>query len=453
MKAIRSLFTPLRVYVLAFALFILAGAVMLSLPLSAGKGQIRFLDALFTSTSAACVTGLVVLDTGKDFSLLGQIIILLWIQVGGLGIMTMSTVMLLAAGRRPSLGARLVIQDTFTQGGDRDVTSLVFDVIRFTLVIEIAGSIFLFMRFAHGRGLPEALYISVFHSVSAFCNAGFSLFSNNLEGFIGDWLVSLTICFLIITGGIGFIVLRELKLRLGSPRRSRMHFSLHSKLVMSTSAYLLLAGTVLILLMEWDNTLGALSLPDRLLAAFFQSVTPRTAGFNTVPIGALANQTLFVIILLMFIGASSGSTGGGIKTGTFATLVALGWSRLLGHEQPQMFRRTVSPGSVARAMSVVLMCSLVVIGATLVLQVTELGTAPHIHASRGRFLELLFEVVSAFGTVGLSTGITPSLTDAGKLVIICVMFLGRVGPLAVAVAVSRRKALPYRYAEEAIMVG
>jgi len=453
MRGVRSPFTPLRVYVLAFALFIMVGGLALSLPFSAARGEIRFLDALFTITSAACVTGLVVLDTGKDFSLIGQLIILIWIQVGGLGIMTMSTVMLLLAGRRPSLGARMVLQDTFTQGGERDLPSLVLDVLRFTLVIELAGAVLLFIGFVRGHRVLEALYLSLFHAVSAFCNAGFSLFSDNLEGFARDWLVSLTVCALIISGGLGFIVLREVRSRLASLGRGPLKVSLHSKVVLATTGALLAAGTLLILLMEWDNTLSVLSVPERLLAAFFQSVTPRTAGFNTLPVGALANQTLLVIILLMFIGASSGSTGGGIKTGTFATLVVLGWSRLRGHEQPQMFRRAISAGSVARAMSVVLACSLLVIVATLALQVTELGTASHIPASRGRFLELLFEVVSAFGTVGLSMGITPALTDAGKLIVIAVMFLGRLGPLTVAVAVSRRRLLPYRYAEEAIMVG
>ncbi len=354
MRNTKSLFTPLRVSILAFALFILLGALVLMLPVSYTEKPVEFVDALFTSTSAACVTGLVVLDTGKDFSRFGQVVILLWIQIGGLGIMTMSTVFLLLAGKRPSLGSRTLVQDTFTFSGDRNLPSLLRDVILFTVLIEAVGAFLLLFRFLPGRSVGEALYISIFHSIAAFCNAGFSTFSNNLEGYVGDWLISLTICFLIVSGGIGFLVLHELKLKYLTRGRTPSRLSLHSKLVLSTTTILIVAGTVLILLMEWGNTLGQLTFADRFLASFFQSVTPRTAGFNTVPMGSMANQTLFVIILLMFIGASSGSTGGGIKTGTLATLVALGLSRFRGQEQPQIFRRAITPGSVARAMSVVM---------------------------------------------------------------------------------------------------
>jgi trk system potassium uptake protein len=449
----KSLLTPLRISVLSFALFILVGAFLLTLPMSYTDKPVRFVDALFTITSAACVTGLTVLDTGKDFSRAGQVIILTWIQVGGLGIMTLSTVFLLFARKRPGLGSRMVIQDTFTHSGERDLGALVGNVLVFTFTIEMAGALLLFIRFGEGRPLGEAVYLSVFHSISAFCNAGFSTFSDSLEGFVGDWLVSLTICFLIILGGIGFLVMREIRTVIRSGRKKQMRLSLHTKLVLTTTASLLVAGTVLILIMEWNNTLAKLAIPERMLASFFQSVTPRTAGFNTLPYGAMANQTLFVTILFMFIGASSGSTGGGIKTGTFATLVALGWSRFLGHEQPQVFHRTISPGSVGRAMSVTMVCALLVVLGTMILQITEIGAGPQAAGGRGKFLELLFEVTSAFGTVGLSTGVTPTLTDLGKLLITFVMFLGRLGPLVVAVAVSRQKPLRYRHAEEGIMIG
>jgi trk system potassium uptake protein len=238
-----------------------------------------------------------------------------------------------------------------------------------------------------------------------------------------------------------------------SGRKTHVHLSLHTKLVLTTTGCLLVAGTALFLLMEWNNTLAKLAFPERFLASFFQSVTPRTAGFNTLPYGAMANQTLFVTVLLMFIGASSGSTGGGIKTGTFATLVALGWSRFRGYEHPQVFHRSISAGSVGRAMSVTMVCALLVVLGTLILQVTEIGAGPQAAGGRDKFLELLFEVTSAFGTVGLSTGVTPSLTDLGKLLITFVMFLGRLGPLVVAVAVSGQKTMRYRHAEESIMIG
>lgn len=445
--------SPLRLSILAFAGFILLGAAVLMLPFSSSGSPIRFVDALFTATSAACVTGLTVLDTGRDLSRMGQVVVLVLIQVGGLGIMTISTVWLLMAGKRPSLGARLVLQDTFTHRGDRDVRSMILDVVRFTLVLELCGAGLLLARFVGLYPLGEAVFLSLFHSVSAFCNAGFSTFSNNLEGFAGDTLVSLTVAFLIISGGIGFLVLREIKLLSWSKAGGRRQcLSLHSRLVLVTSGALIGLGTILVLLMEWDNTLSQLSLWEKLLASFFQAVTPRTAGFNTVPIGSMANQTLMVVVLLMFIGASSGSTGGGIKTGTFATLVAMGFSRLRGYPEPKAFGRTISPGSVARAMSVTMVCATVVLVGTLLLQVTEVGSSSSAVA-RGRFLELLFEVVSAFGTVGLSTGITPGLTDAGKLLLTLVMFVGRLGPLVVAVAVARQRTVRFRFAEESIMIG
>lgn len=444
--------SPLRLSVLAFAGFILLGAAVLMLPFSSSGPPIGFVDALFTATSAACVTGLTVLDTGRDLSRMGQVVVLALIQVGGLGIMTMSTVWLLMAGKRPSLGARLVVQDAFTHRGDRDVRSMILDVVRFTLVLELCGAGLLLARLVGLYPLGEAVFLSLFHSVSAFCNAGFSTFSNNLEDFAGDALVSLTVAFLIISGGIGFLVLREIKFLLWRKAGGRQCLSLHSRLVLVTSGALIGLGTILVLLMEWDNTLAHLSLWEKLLASFFQAVTPRTAGFNTVPIGSMANQTLMVVLLLMFIGASSGSTGGGIKTGTFATLVAMGFSRLRGYPEPKAFGRTISPGSVARAMSVTMVCASVVLVATLLLQVTEVGSSSSAVA-RGRFLELLFEVVSAFGTVGLSTGITPGLTDAGKLLLTLVMFLGRLGPLVVAVAVARQRTVRFRFAEESIMIG
>lgn len=446
------LLSSVRVSVVAFALFILVGALLLLLPAFTARPSIRFVDALFTMTSAACVTGLTVLDTGTDLSRAGQILVLLWMQAGGLGIMTMSTVMLLLAGRRPSLGSKMVVQDSFTHRGDRDLRALVVDVLRLTFTVELLGAGLLFLRFLQDHPLGEALFISMFHSVSAFCNAGFSTFSNSLEGFVGDPLVNLTVALLIMSGGIGFLVLREMGSLTGNRGKPRRWLSLHSKVVLSTTAALLGMGTVLILIMEWRNTMAGLSLPERILAAFFQAVTARTAGFNTLPIGSMANQTLALIAILMFIGASSGSTGGGIKTGTFATLVALGLSRMRGHPEAQLFKRSISQASVARAMSVTMVCALVVIVGTLLLQVTELGSAASEQA-RSRFLDLFFEVVSAFGTVGLSTGVTSSLSDAGKLLITAVMFLGRLGPMLVAVAVARQKVYRFRYAEESIMIG
>jgi trk system potassium uptake protein TrkH len=435
-----------------FAGLISVGTVLLMLPASATGPALGFVDAAFTATSAACVTGLVVVDTGKDLSPFGQVVVLFTIQIGGLGIMTLSTVFLLLAGRRPSLASRAIIQDTFTHSADRSLPSLLRDIIRFTLFIEGLGMLLLFFRFHPKWELSQALYLAVFHAISAFCNAGFSPFSDSLMRFQHDWIVNLVICFLIVSGGIGFLVLQELKRNFAFRARTWSRLSLHSKLVISTTVTLLLGGMVSILLMEWGNTLAPLPLPERILAAFFQSVTARTAGFNTLPIAAMANETLFVVILLMFVGASSGSCGGGIKTGTLATLVVMGLSRLRGHDYPQVFRRAISIGSIGRAVSVVLASIVVVALGSLFCMMLELGDVPHT-MSRGKFLELLFEVVSAFGTVGLSMGVTAGLSVGGKLLITVIMFVGRLGPLVVAIAVSRRGAPRYRYAEEGIMIG
>lgn len=449
----RSLFqTPARISVMAFAVLIAFGTITLMLPVSATQNPLGFVNALFTATSAACVTGLVVVDTGKDLSLFGQLMVLFLIQTGGLGIMTLSTLLLLMAGRRISLAERIVIRDTFTQGGERSLTSLLRDVTLFTLIIEGAGAFFMLFRFLPGKGLGEALYVSVFHSISAFCNAGFSLFPDSLVAYREDWVLNLVVCLLLISGGIGFVVLSEFKRHFPFHHRGWSHLSLHSKMVFSTTVMLLFAGTIFITAMEWHNTLSPLSVPGRFLAGFFQSASARTAGFNTLDIGNMANETLFVLILLMLIGASPGSCGGGIKTTTAATLIALGLSRLWGHERPQIFNRTISQESLGRAVSVVMISLMAIAAAMMVLLMTEIGEIPH-SQSRGKFLELLFEVMSAFGTVGLSTGGTGGLTMAGRLIITLVMFVGRLGPLVIAVAVSRRGRVHYHYAEEVIMIG
>jgi len=444
--------SPARMSILGFGILIAAGTTLLMLPSASTHDSLGFVNALFTSTSAACVTGLVVVDTGRALSTFGQLVVLVLIQVGGLGIMTLSTLLLLAAGRRPSLSGQLVIKDTFTQSGDRSFHSILRDVALFTCIFEGIGMLLMFLRFLPGKDMVQALHLSLFHSVSAFCNAGFSLFSESFVSYQGDLVLNLVLSFLIISGGIGFLVLSELKRQFPVNRRTWSRLSLHSKMVLAVSFTLLISSSLLIIVMEWHNTLTPLSLPGRFLAGFFQAVTARTAGFNTLSIGDLANETLFLLILLMFIGASPGSCGGGIKTTTLGSLIALGFSRLRGCDRPQVFYRTISQESVGKAISIVIVSMAVVTAGTMILLATELGDIAH-PQSRGRFLELLFEVVSAFGTVGLSTGVTPGLSTAGKLVITMVMFLGRLGPLVIAVAVSRSSSRRYQYAEEGIMVG
>lgn len=446
------LLSPTRITILCFTSLIGFGSFFLLLPEASTDKGIGLVNAIFTSTSATCVTGLVVIDTAHTLTLFGQLIVLVLIQIGGLGIMTISTLFLLMAGKRPSLMGRIILKDTLTHGEDRDLFSVIQDVFKYTCIFEGLGAILLFLRFFPDNNFGKALYLSIFHSISAFCNAGFSLFSESFMPYQGDWIVNLTISFLIISGGIGFLVLSEIKRQLPFSRRLWFRLSLHSKLVISITIILIVFGGLLITIMEWHNVLVPLSLSQRCLAGFFQSVSARTAGFNTVNIGDMANETLFFLIFLMFIGASPGSCGGGIKTTTLACLGILGSSRIMAKSRPQVFKRSISHESVGKAISVVLVSTIIVITSTLLLLITELGEVSHI-ASRGKFLELLFEVVSAFGTVGLSMGVTNNLSIPGKVIVTFVMFIGRLGPLAIAMAVSRSKASRYYYADEDIMIG
>ena len=444
--------SPTRISICGFLFLISIGTLLLMLPAATIYKNLHLVDALFMATSASCVTGLIVVDTGQSLSQFGQYVILVLIQAGGLGIMTISTLFLLIAGRRPSLTGQVVIQDTFTRGGDRTVGSILKDVALFTLVFEALGTVLLFFRFFPERSLGEALYLSVFHAISAFCNAGFSVFADSFAGYRNDWALNLVICFLIISGGIGFPVLSELKRQWPLNRGKWSRLSLHTKLVISTTTILLVTSTLLVLFMEWENTLGPLSTAQRFLAAFFQAVSARTAGFNTLSIENMANETLFILILLMFIGASPGSCAGGIKTSSLASLVVLGISRLRGQPRPQVFHRTISQASVGKALSLVLISTVVIVAGTLALLMSELGEISH-YLSRGKFLELLFEVVSAFGTVGLSMGVTSGLSTLGKCIITLMMFIGRLGPLVIALAISRQTEARFYYADENIIVG
>ncbi len=421
-------------------------------PAASAHKHLGFVNAFFTATSAVCVTGLTVVDTGSALSPFGQSVLLILIQVGGLGIMTMSTLFLMLAGKRPGLAGQIVVQDTFTHSRERHISSILKDVAVFTCTIEALGMLLMFFCFLPENGVQRALFLSIFHSISAFCNAGFSLFPNSFVGYQQNWALNMIVCALIVCGGIGILVLSEVKRNFSFKHRFWARLSLHSKLALSTTAILIVTGTLLIVIMEWYNTLAPLPVPGRFLSAFFQSVTSRTAGFNTLAIGNMANETLFFIIILMFIGASPGSCGGGIKTTSLATLAILGTSRFRGHTRPQLFNRTISNQSVSKATSVIMLSIIVVCVGTMLLLMTEIGNVAH-PQSRGKFLELLFEVVSAFGTVGLSTGITQGLSVTGKIILSGIMFVGRLGPLVIGVAVSREIMSHYHFAEETIMVG
>ncbi len=454
-RSFHEFLTPFRLTVLSFLLAIIAGACLLKLPF-ATVGHISWIDCLFTSTSAVCVTGLIVVDTATKFTRFGQVVIITLIQFGGLGIMTLSTFFLVFLRGRVSFTNIKVMKDTFTSGGDVDIYGLLKLIVVFTLSVEAVGSSLLFLRFSKIYPAGTALFHSIFQSVSAFCNAGFSTFSDNLMSFRGDVLVNIVMAGLVIIGGIGFLVVWEVRrcVRRFIRREKRVRvLSLHTKLVLIVTAALVVFGTVVFAAIEWNILLTDLPWYEKILAAFFQSVTTRTAGFNTINIRDLANASILVTIFLMFVGASPGSTGGGIKTSTFGVLIALGISRLKSMEEVNMFKRTLSRFSVWRALSVTLTAIAVISVATMLLMLTEGGISPFLDTP-GMFVEILFEVVSAFGTVGLSLGITGGLTSIGKLIIVLVMYMGRLGPLLIAMAISpREKRARFKYAEEQVMIG
>lgn len=436
-----------RALLLSFAAAILVGAALLSTDAASAAGEgLPFIDALFTATSAVCVTGLVVVDTGAAFSRFGQSVILALIQLGGLGIMTYSTFVLLLAGKRISLRDRAIVQSAFSPTPIKSARRLLAGIVATTLAAEAVGAALLYAEFG---GVPDRLYSAVFHAVSAFCNAGFSLYADSLARFRASPAVNLTVTALIVLGGIGFPVVRDVAARL-TGRAKRL--SLHAKLALSSYGAMLAVGVVYVYVMEWGNALRGLGYGEQALAVWTQTVTLRTAGFNTLDFANLSNATLFFAIIYMFVGACPGSTGGGVKTTTAALLLAAVRSRFRGENGTTLFQRTVPEATVTRALAVVLASFALLNAATLLLVILETGGVSH-GDTRGRFLELLFEATSAFGTVGLSMGVTSGLTFASKLVIVGLMFTGRLGPLTLALAVEPREAKRFAYAEENVMVG
>jgi trk system potassium uptake protein TrkH len=442
--------SPTRIFVLSFAAVIFAGGISLWFPFSAAKGPIRFVDALFSSTSAVCVTGLVVIDIGKDLSTLGQVITIFLFQVGGLGIITFSTAFFVLMGRGISFKGREIVQSTFLHTPRRDFMVIAKAVLWFTFITEAVGTLFLFIRFSQDFPAGTALYHAVYNAISAFNNCGYSLFSDNLIGYQGDLIVNLTIMGLIVHGGIGFIVQYEILSRL---RGLQKKLSVHTKIVIITTAILILSGAILFFIFERNRIIKDVPVLNKILASFFQSVTPRTAGFNTVDIGTLSNATLLLMIILMFIGASPGSTGGGVKTTSAALLVMLIWSRLKGSLDVSLFNRTIPREVISRTISIIFASAFSVAIIWSVLLIAGEGNLPPLE-SRQHFVEYLFDTVSAFGTVGLSMGVTPKLNDIQKYALIIMMFAGRVGPLTLAFSLSRGTGKRrITYAEEGVMVG
>ena len=441
---------PARIFILSFAGLILLGAFGLWFPFSASKNPLSFIDALFMSTSGVCVTGLVVVDIGKELSLIGQIITLVLFQIGGLGIITFSVFLFELMGRGVSFKEREIIQSVFMHTPQRDFLVILKSVLLFTLIIETLGAGLLFIRFSQDFSWGQALYTSLYHAISAFNNCGYSLFADSLMGYRSDWIVNLTIMGLLILGGIGFIVLHELMARW---RGSQKSLSVHTKIVLITTGCLILSGALLFYVFEENNSLKNMEPGTSLLVCFFQSVTPRTCGFNTVDIGELTNGAILLLMILMFIGACPGSTGGGIKTTSAALLFLNIWNRLKGHDAVNVFNRTIPKEILTRTISIIIASafSVCLITCVLLLSGSEAFSPAE---SRQFFVEYLFEAISAFGTVGLSMGVTPALNDVQKIAVTLMMFAGRVGPLTLAFSLAAASSKgEITYAEETVMVG
>lgn len=451
---------PPPAFLAASLLFtILLGSCLLQLPAARAVGapSLGWLDALFTATSAACVTGLVVVDTGTQFSFFGQLVILLLIQVGGLGVMTIGTTVLLALGQRPTAAVRQLLTGMASHRPAiqaRDIIGMVFVA---TLVAELLGAGLLFLVFVGTHPVSQALWLAVFHSVSAFCNAGFSPWSDSLSRYVGDPMVNLTMMGLIIGGGLGFVVLVELytwtRSRLQHRDNAYARLSLHSRIVLSTTVVAVVGGTCLFAVLEMQNSLAGRSWSEQLLIASFQSVTARTAGFNTVDIAGLANPTLLVLIGLMFIGAGPGSMAGGIKLTSAMAVLAFVVHRMRGNRQVSLFGRAIGELTLQRAVVHALLAALLIgitVGAIEVVRASGSPTS----SGRGELFDVIFEVVSAFGTVGLSMGMTAKLESLTKVLLIGQMFIGRLGPLLLMDFFERLpSAPPLHYAKEELMVG
>ena len=444
-------YTTAQIVAGAFLGMILFGTLLLMLPFATAGQGIRFIDALFTMTSAVCVTGLIVLDTPKDFTLFGQLVILLGMQLGGLGYSTTATLLLLALGRRIGLRERMMMMEVLNTLSMEGLVRFVKVIMAIALIVESVGALILTVRFSFDMDPLRALYFGIFHSVSAFNNAGFSLFSENLTllAYRTDLTVNLTISTLIVLGGIGFLVYGDI---LDNLRGARFRISTHTKLAVLVSVLLIVGGTVGIWAFEVQNekTLAAMPFSDQVLAAYFHSISARTAGFNTIDISLVATPTMYFLILLMIVGASPGGTGGGIKTTTFGIICASIWGTLKGRADVMMFRRRIPQELVIKSYVLSALAFGLITGFTMLLSYSE----------NQSFLRLMFEVASAAGTVGLSTGnggvlsLSALFSDFGKCLIIATMFLGRLGPLAVGLfAVKSHEDLRYRYPQARVVLG
>jgi len=435
---------PARFLATGFMGLIFCGSLLLMLPASQTAAELSYVDALFTAASAVCVTGLVVVDTGTFYTLFGQAVIMILIFCGSLGFMTMTTLIFVFLGRKITLRDRLLVKEALNQEGIAGVVRLALTVVRIALLFIVAGMILMSFRFVPLMGYERGLFFALFHSVSAFGNAGFDLFGdfNSLTQMPVDYLVNSTIMVLFILGGLGFTVILELIQHV----RYRSRVTLHSHFVLIITAILLISGAFLILVLEYNNpeTMGGLSGGAKIFTAFFTAATPRTAGFSVLNTGALSYPTMLILLALMFIGASPTSTGGGVKTTTFGIVFITFINMIRGRQVPVVFSRSLSLSQIIKAISIMSAALALIFTATFMMALFE----------NKEFSALIFETFSAFGTVGLSRGITPDLSSASKITLIITMFSGRLGPLTLLVALTRQKMDPtLKYPEEHLLIG
>ncbi|NLK95409.1 MAG: Trk family potassium uptake protein [Clostridiales bacterium] len=434
-----------RILSIGFFVAIIIGAILLTLPISSANGEAtNFLDSLFTSTSAVCVTGLITVDTGTHWSTFGQTVIILLIEVGGLGFMSFATMIAVLLGKKITLKERLVMQEALNTFSIQGMVRMVKYVLGFTFLVQIFGALLLSTQFVPEYGIIKGMGFSFFHSISAFCNAGFDLFGNftSLTNHNTNSVIILTISFLIIIGGLGFTVWLEIYNYNGTRK-----LSLHSKIVILITSLLLVIGTILFLAVEFENsnTIGNMGVKDKLLNSFFSSVTPRTAGFNSVDTNGTTNAGKLLTVILMFIGGSPGSTAGGLKTVTFGVILLTVISVIRGREDTEVFERRIPKEIVYRSFAIFIIAFTLVLTVAMILSITEPDE---------KFIDLLYEATSAFGTVGITTGVTQRLSTVGKIIIMITMYLGRVGPLTVAFAIIRsRKKTGIKYPKGKILIG
>jgi trk system potassium uptake protein TrkH len=446
-KPLKKHFSTSKKLVLGFLSLMLLGSILLSLPISSSNHlHTPIIDCIFTSTSSICVTGLVILDTGTHWSVFGKIIILLLIQTGGIGFMSLATFILLLTRKKITIQNRVILKDSYNFAQTGGIVRITKHILIFTFATELLGTVLLMFTFIPQLGVAKGIGTSIFHSISSFCNAGFDIMGNfsSLTSYVSSPYILIVTMFLIVVGGLGFFVMEDLLIK----RKKLKALSFHSKLVLSATAILIFLAAILIFIFEYNNpnTLGSLSTIDKITQAFFNAITPRTAGFNTLHVTSLTGGTVLLLIILMFIGGSPGSTAGGIKTTTMSVLLITVYSWIRGRENINIFHKRITQNLLKKAIAIAVFTFILIIFYIFILSVTEDASMK----------DIVFEVFSAFGTVGLSMGITPMLSTTGKILLVTAMFIGRLGPLTIALALSRNTNTPegtYQYPEGDLLLG